>query len=61
MTTTHFVCDNHHIISCYYTSSEAGSSFCHLPFVFFGDLKKLLRILCPFLYVKCHILERVII
>jgi len=36
---------NHHIISCHYTSSQAGFSFYHLAFVLLDDLVEIHRIL----------------
>ena len=42
---THFICDNHHIISCHYTSSQANFSFCHLAFVLLNDFMDLHHIL----------------
>jgi len=45
VTITHIICDNHRIISCYYTSSQVNVSFCHLTFLLFDDLMRLRRIL----------------
>ena len=36
MAITHFICDNRHIVSCHYASSQAGLSFCRLAFVLLG-------------------------
>jgi len=45
VTITHFICDNIHIISCHYISSQAEFSFRHLTFVLLDDLMGLHRIL----------------
>ena len=50
VTITHFICDNHHICSCHYTSSQAEFFFGHVAFVMYVHF-----------YVKRHITERVIL
>jgi hypothetical protein len=67
VTITHFICDNHLIISCHYNSSQAEFYFCHLTFVLLDDLMRLYGVLKVFIpkyvhlfNIKCHIMERVI-